>query len=90
MKTKEIDERIEAKLIAKIATHRLNIRMHFRNRHHAAWPELTYNTITGDIRNLRVWMRMAKLIEKSHIGFIPSEPFTTYYAKKLTHDTTRA
>lgn len=89
MTTKEIDERIEAMLIAKIATHRLNIRMHFRNRHNVAWPELTYNTITGNIKTLKVWMHMAKLIEKAYDGFVPSEPYTTYTAKKLTHDTTR-
>jgi hypothetical protein len=89
MTTKEINDRIEAMLIAKIASHRLDIRMHFKNRHTVAWPELKYNTITGYINTLKVWMQMAKLIEKAYNGFVPSEPYTTYTAKKLTHDTTR-
>lgn len=91
--TNPIDDRIEAKLISKIAHYRLNVRIHFRNRHHAAWPELSYKLVMGDISNLRVWMRMAELIEpmnndiysyNSNIAEIIKTPYTTYMAKELT------
>jgi len=78
--TNPIDDKIEAKLIAKIAHYRLNLRTHFRNRHNAAWPELSYKLIMGDISNLRVWMRMAELIEP--LG--TTTPYATYMAKQLT------
>ena len=84
--TNPIDDRIEAKLISKIAHYRLSIRTQFRNRHHAAWPELTYKTINGDIRNLKVWMRMAELIDEGH-NYIQNKtiiPYTTYLAKQLS------
>ncbi len=84
MTTKEINDRIEAMLIAKITTHRLNIRTKFKNRHNVAWPELSYNIITGDVRTLKVWLRMAELIEKAYDGFVPSEPYATYKAKQLS------
>jgi hypothetical protein len=47
----------------------------------------------GDISNLRVWMRMAELIEpmnndiysyNSNIAEIIKTPYTTYMAKELT------
>lgn len=75
-----IDDQIEAKLISKIAHYRLSIRTQFRNRHLAAWPELTYKTIIGDIRQLKMWLRMAELIEPIKT----TTPYTTYMAKKLT------
>lgn len=75
-----IDDQIEAKLISKIAHYRLSIRTQFRNRHLAAWPELTYKTIIGDIRQLKMWLRMAELIEPIKT----STPYTTYMAKELT------
>lgn len=78
--TNPIDNQIEAKLISKIAHYRLSIRTQFRNRHLAAWPELTYKTIIGDIRQLKMWLRMAELIEPIKT----STPYTTYMAKKLT------
>lgn len=78
--TNPIDNQIEAKLISKIAHYRLSIRTQFRNRHLAAWPELTYKTIIGDIRQLKMWLRMAELIEPIKT----TTPYTTYMAKKLT------
>jgi hypothetical protein len=76
--TNTIDDRIEAKLISKIAHYRLSLRTQFRNRHNAAWPELTYKTIIGDINNLKVWMRIAERIDET------KTPYTTYIAKELT------
>ena len=78
--TNTIDDQIEAKLISKIAHYRLNIRTQFRNRHHVMWPELTYKTIKGDISNLKVWLRMAELIEPMKT----TTPYTIYMAKELT------
>lgn len=77
--TNQIDDRIEAKLISKIAHYRLSIRTQFRNRHHVAWPELTYKTIIGDISNLKVWLRIAKRLDNRTIT-----PYATYVAKELT------
>lgn len=84
--TNPIDDRIEAKLISKIAHYRLSIRTHFRNRHNVAWPELSYKLVMGDISNLKVWLRMAELIDEAKAGIdIPSViPYTTYMAKELT------
>ena len=78
--TNPIDDKIEAKLISKIAHYRLSIRSQFRNRHQAAWPELSYKTILGDISKLKMWMRMAELIEPIKTP----TPYTTYMAKELT------
>lgn len=78
--TNPIDDRIEAKLISKIAHYRLSIRAQFRNRHHVAWPELSYRLVMGDISNLRVWLRMAELIEPMKT----TTPYTTYMAKQLS------
>ena len=78
--TNPIDNQIEAKLISKIAHYRLSIRSQFRNRHNAAWPDLSYKTILGDISKLKMWMRMAELIEPIKT----STPYTTYMAKELT------
>ena len=72
--TKYIDERIEAKLISKIAHHRLKIRELMCGRHSANYPELHYTSIKGSIRNLRVWNKIAKLIDNN----------TIYMATKLT------
>ena len=76
--TNPIDDQIEAKLISKIAHYRLNLRTHFRNRHNAAWPELAYKLIMGDISNLRVWLRIAERLDGT------TTPYATYMAKKLT------
>ena len=77
------DDRIEAKLIAKIAHYRLSIRTQFRNRHNVMWPELTYKTIIGDVNNLKLWLRIAERLDNS------KPPYSTYIAKKLTNDTRR-
>ena len=76
--TNPIDDRIEAKLISKIANYRLSIRSQFRNRHNAAWPELSYKLIMGDISSLRVWLRMAERLDET------KTPYATYLAKQLT------
>ena len=76
--TNPIDDKIEAKLIAKIAHYRLSIRTQFRNRHNAAWPELSYKLIMGDVSNLRVWLRMAERLDET------KTPYATYLAKQLT------
>lgn len=78
--TNPIDNQIEAKLISKIAHYRLSIRSQFRNRHQVMWPELTYKTIKGDISSLKVWLRMAELIEPIKT----TTPYTTYIAKEFT------
>ena len=76
--TNPIDDRIEAKLISKIANYRLSIRSQFRNRHNAAWPELSYKLIMGDISNLKLWLRIAERLDKT------KTPYATYLAKQLT------
>ena len=81
--TNPIDDRIEAKLISKIAHYRLSVRTHFRNRHHAAWPELSYKLVMGDISNLKVWLRIAERLDET------KTPYATYLAKQLTNDTRR-
>ena len=78
--TKYIDERIEAKLISKIAHHRLKVRELMRDRHSADYPELHYTSIKGSVRNLRVWLHMAKLID----GHKDIVPYSIYMATKLT------
>ncbi len=80
-----IDDRIEAMLISKITHYRSKIRSGFRNRHNVVWPELSYNIVTGDIKNLRIWLRMAELIETAYGGpFTTSTPYVTYKAKQLS------
>ena len=76
--TNPIDNKIEAKLISKIANYRLSIHTQFRNRHNAAWPELSYKLIMGDVSNLRVWLRMAERLDET------KTPYATYLAKQLT------
>jgi len=76
--TNPIDDKIEAKLISKIANYRLSIRSQFRNRHNAAWPELSYKLIMGDISNLKLWLRIAERLDET------KTPYATYLAKQLT------
>ena len=75
-----IDGRIEAKLISKIAHHRLRVRELMRDRHSADYPELHYTSIKGSVRNLRVWLHMAKLIDDVK----DVVPYPVYMATKLT------
>jgi len=77
---KYIDERIEAKLISKIAHYRLQVRELMRKRHTAEYPELHYTSVKGSIRNLRVWLHMAKLIDDVK----DVVPYPVYMATKLT------
>ena len=77
------DGRIEAMIISKVATLRLDIRDKFRTRHSAEWPELVYTTITAGIRDLRMWQYLAKIIDNH------TEPYSVYIAKQLTNDARR-
>ena len=84
--TEYVDGRIESMLISKIAYHRLQLRDEFRTRHNQKYPELHYISVKGSIRNLRVWKRMAYLIDeaKYRMPHNPVEPYSVYMAKKLT------
>ena len=84
--TEYIDDRIEQMLIAKIAHYRLTIRKEFKNRHKDLWPELNYKRVIGNIRDLRVWKKMAYLIDeaKYRMPNNPVIPYSVYTAQKLT------
>jgi hypothetical protein len=77
------DDRIEAMIISKVATLRLDIRDKFRARHHEQWPELLYTEIAASIRDLRMWQYLAKIIDNH------TEPYSVYIAKQLTNDARR-
>ena len=79
MTTKQIDLKIETKLISKIANHRLMIRDLFRNRHKVTFPELQINKISYHISELKTWMRIAERLDDT-----TTMPYETYYAKQLT------
>ena len=85
-KEEYITSRIESKLISKIANHRLMIRETFRNRHKNAFPEVGRGQCMHHVNELRVWLRIAKLIDESkhRMPFRSVEPYETYYAKELT------
>jgi protein associated with RNAse G/E len=78
MNTKYIDLKIEAKIISKIANHRLMIRDLFRSRHKVSFPELQINQINHHVSELRTWMRIAERLDKNNVM-----PYETYYAKQL-------
>lgn len=80
-KQQQLDLKIEAKLISKIANHRLMIRDLFRNRHKVSFPELQINQISHHVSELKVWMRIAELTSKVPYTI---EPYETHYAKQLT------
>ena len=84
--TEYINDRIESMLISKIAHYRLQLRNEFRTRHNQKYPELHYISVKGSIRNLRVWNKMAYLIDeaKYRMPHNPVEPYSVYMAKKLT------
>ena len=84
--TEYIDDSIEQMLIAKIAHYRLTIREEFKNRHKGLWPELNYKRVIGSIRDLRVWKKMAYLIDeaKYRMPNNPVIPYSVYTAQKLT------
>ena len=85
-KEEYITSRIESKLISNIANHRLMARDLFRKRHKGAFPELGRSQCMHHVNELRVWLRMAKLIDESkhRMPFRSVEPYETYYAKELT------
>ena len=84
--SKKIDLKIEAKLIGKIAYHRLMARDLFRKRHKNAFPEVGRSQCMHHLNELRVWLRMAQLVDeaKYRVPSRPVEPYETYYAKQLT------
>lgn len=84
--SKKIDLKIEAKLIGKIAYHRLMIRDLFRKRHRDVFDGLVMSQCTHHINELRAWLRMAELIDKGKdwISNNPIKPYETYYAEELT------
>ena len=86
MTKEQIDLRIESKLIGKIANHRLMVRELFRKRHKDAFDGLIAGQCMHHINELRVWLRMAELIDKGKdwISDNPIEPYETFYAKQLT------
>lgn len=81
-----ITSRIESKLIGKIANHRLMVRDLFRKRHKDVFPELGRSKCMHHVNELRVWLRMAELIDKGKdwISDNPIKPYETYYAEELT------
>ena len=84
--TEYIDGRIESMLIAKIAHYRLQLRNEFRTRHNQRYPELHYISVKGSIRNLRVWNKMAYLIDEAKYRMPNKQvvPYSIYTAQKLT------
>tara|TARA_R100000951_G_scaffold8142_1_gene7368 strand:- start:252 stop:521 length:270 start_codon:yes stop_codon:yes gene_type:complete len=88
MNKKQIDLRIESKLIGKMANHRLMTRDLFKKRHRGAFPELNSHQCMYHINELRVWKRIAELIDQakqSRKYGVPSPiPYETYYANELT------
>jgi hypothetical protein len=84
--SKKVDLKIEAKLIGKIAYHRLMARDLFRKRHKNAFPEVGRSQCMHHLNELRVWLRMAQLVDeaKYRMPSRPVEPYETYYAKQLT------
>ena len=88
MTKEQIDLRIESKLIGKMANHRLMVRDLFRKRHKGAFPELNANQCMYHLNELRVWKRIAELIDEvkqSRKYNIPSIiPYEAYYANELT------
>ena len=85
-KKEYIKLRVETKLIGKIAHHRLMARDLFRKRHKNAFPEVGRSQCMHHLNELRVWLRMAQLIDEARYKMRNSfaEPYETYYAKQLT------
>jgi hypothetical protein len=79
MTKKQIDLRIESKLIGKMTNHRLMTRDLFKKRHRGAFPELNTHQCMYHINELRVWKRIAELVDNTN-----SIPYETYYANELT------
>jgi hypothetical protein len=51
----------------------------FKKRHKGAFPELNSHQCMYHINELRVWKRIAELIDNTN-----STPYETYYANELT------
>ena len=85
-KKEYIKLRVETKLIGKIAHHRLMARDLFRKRHKNAFPEVGRSQCSYHLNELRVWLKMAQLIDeaKHRMPNHSVEPYETYYAKELT------
>ena len=96
MDKKYIDDRIEAMLISKIAHYRLKVREKYRLRNvgNGILDTITDKenrilSLQCDIRNLKVWLTIAKLIDKAKYPMDTHEniiPYPTYMAKELTNE----
>jgi len=58
--------RIETKLIGKIAHHRLMARKTFRHRHIGDFPDINRSQCMHHVNELRVWLKMAYLIDQAN------------------------
>jgi len=87
-KEEYVKSRIESKLISKIANHRLMARDLFKKRHNGPFPELGRGQCMHHVNELRVWLKMANLIDEARFATSlvceKREPYETYYAKELT------
>tara|TARA_E500000331_G_scaffold183590_1_gene176774 strand:- start:383 stop:646 length:264 start_codon:yes stop_codon:yes gene_type:complete len=86
MKILELDLKIESKLISKIANHRIMIRETFKKRHKGAFPEVNKSQCMYHVNELRIWLRMAQVIDKGkNWGWEnPTKSYEAYYAEELT------
>ena len=84
MTKEQIDLRIESKLIGKIANHRLMARDLFRKRHSGAFEGLNAQQCMYHVNELRVWKRIAELIDQAKQSKKLGIPYETYYANELT------
>jgi hypothetical protein len=89
MTKKQIELKIESKLISKITNHRLMTRETFKNRHKGDFPDVNRGQCAYHINELRIWLRIAQHVDKAKnmtwLNYTNKiEPYETYYAKQLT------
>lgn len=58
------DQRVNALLISKLASLRLDIRNAFRKRHNSLIDNQGYLVVESKIREYRTWLYMSDLIDK--------------------------
>ena len=58
------DQRVNALLISKLASLRLDIRDAFRKRHNSLIDNQNYLVVESKIREYRTWLYMSDLIDK--------------------------
>lgn len=86
-KKEQLDLRIEAKLIGKMANHRIMIRDLFKKRHIASASALISGQCMYHVNELRMWQRLNEITNKDKNKFHHLDvtiPYETYYAKQLT------